>query len=169
MKLSQLERGADPADSLGGVSFRHLSMLAQIKSSDEDVWTSMRASGHLTGEPNESLSQRLTRMRNWIGSIHFPEDAQIHIHKSISAEARAELSEEQRVFLSSLAEGLAELNWSEQAIGATIRTIAPDCGISGRDAYIALYWAMLGRNHGPKASSLLFEIGKNEAISLLSS
>ena len=169
MKLSQLERGADPADSLGGVSFRHLSMLAQIKSSDEDVWTSMRASGHLTSEPNESLAQRLTRMRNWIGSIHFPEDARIHIHKSISAEARAELSEEQRVFLSSLAEGLAELNWSEQAIGATIRTIAPDCGISGREAYIALYWAMLGRNHGPKASSLLFEIGKNEAISLLSS
>ena len=169
MKLSQLERGADPADSLGGVSFRHLSMLAQIKSSDEDVWTSMRASGHLTGEPNESLAQRLTRMRNWIGSIHFPEDARIHIHKSISAEARAELSEEQRVFLSSLAEGLAELNWSEQPIGATIRTIAPDCGISGQEAYIALYWAMLGRNHGPKASSLLFEIGKDDAIKLLSS
>jgi lysyl-tRNA synthetase class 1 len=169
MKFSQLERGADPADSLGGVSFRHLSMLAQIKSSDEDVWTSMRASGHLTGEPNESLSQRLTRMRNWIGSIHFPEDARIHIHKSISAEARAEISEEQRIFLSSLAEELAESDWSEQAIGTTIREVAPACGIGGREAYIALYWALLGRNHGPKASALLFEIGRESVIALLSS
>lgn len=169
MKLSQLERGADPADSLGGVSFRHLSMLAQIKSSDEDVWTSMRASGHLTGEPNDSLSQRLTRMRNWIGSIHFPEDARIQIHKTISEEARAELSEEQRVFLSSLVEELAESDWSEQAIGTTIREVAPTCGIGGREAYIALYWALLGRNHGPKASALLFEIGRESVIALLTS
>ena len=41
--------------------------------------------------------------------------------------------------------------------------------ISGREAYIALYWAMLGRSHGPKASALIFEIGKTAAVELFSS
>ena len=109
-------------------------------------------------------------MRNWIGSIHFPEDARIHIHKTISAEARAELSDEQRVFLDHLKNWLIELQyWHEPDIDATIREVARQYKIGGRGAYIALYWAMLGRNHGPKASSLLFEIGKDDAIKLLSS
>lgn len=169
MKLSQVERGADPADSLGGVSFRHLSMLAQIKSSDEDVWASMRASGHLSGEPNESLSQRLTRMRNWIGSIHFPEDARIQIHLSLSEDARKNLSEEQTSFLSAFSGSLENIEWSEEHIGQLIRETAQNAGIGGRQAYVALYWAMLSRSHGPKAAALLHEIGRDSAIALLSS
>ena len=37
LRLSQVVRNSDPSDSIAGVSFRHLSMLAQIKSSDEEV------------------------------------------------------------------------------------------------------------------------------------
>ena len=69
LRLSQTERGADPADSIAGVSFRHLSMLAQIKSSDDDVWESLRKSGHLEGDPEDSLTSRLRRMRN-LSLIH---------------------------------------------------------------------------------------------------
>ena len=46
-------------------------MLAQIKSSDEEVWESLRNSGHLCGNPSNSLVVRLTKMRNWIGGNHF--------------------------------------------------------------------------------------------------
>jgi len=108
-------------------------------------------------------------MRNWIDGLHFPEDARIHIREKIDDDALAELSQEQIAFLERLAEGLRSSEWSDEAIGTTIRKTAPDCGVSGREAYVALYWAMLGRNHGPKASSLLFEIGKDNAIKLLSS
>lgn len=169
IRLSQVEHGADPADSIGGVSFRHLSMLAQIKSSDEDVWASMRASNHLTGEPSQALIQRLTRMRNWIGSIHFPEDARIEIHEAISDEARSNLSEEQSAFLTSLSAILSHIEWSEEAIGPAIRDTAAANGIGGRQAYVALYWALLGRSHGPKASALIYEIGREAATSLLNS
>ena len=169
MRLSQIERGADPVDSLAGVSFRHLAMLAQIKTSDDDVWNSLRSSGHLTGEPKQALQQRLARMRNWIGSIHFPEDARIHIHSQIDENVRGELSQEQSTFLQKLAGELSNTEWSDEAIGSTIRTIAPGCGIGGREAYVALYWVMLGRNYGPKASAILFEIGREAAIELLTS
>ena len=118
-------------------------------------------------------------MRNWIGSIHFPEDARINIQKVIDENSRAQLSSEQLSFLEKLAVELGDSEWSDEAIGNTIRMTSANSGVSGREAYIALYWAMLGRSHGPKASalifeigkasSLLFEIGKDEAIKLLSS
>tara|TARA_B100000029_G_scaffold49331_1_gene44995 strand:- start:29 stop:1606 length:1578 start_codon:yes stop_codon:yes gene_type:complete len=169
IRLSQVEHGSDPADSIGGVSFRHLAMLAQIKSEDADVWESMRASNHLVAEPSDSLAQRLTRMRSWIGSIHFPEDARIDIHESISEEARANLSDEQSAFLRDFANALADIDWSDEAIGVTIREVAEASGIGRRQAYAAIYWAMLSRNYGPKASALLYEIGRDAARVLLSS
>ena len=108
-------------------------------------------------------------MRNWIGSIHFPEDARIHIQEVIDDNSRAQLTPEQLSFLEKLAVELSDSEWSDEAIGKTIRMTSANSGVSGREAYIALYWAMLGRSHGPKASSLLFEIGKDDAIKLLSS
>tara|TARA_B100000609_G_scaffold58606_1_gene45815 strand:- start:26942 stop:27730 length:789 start_codon:yes stop_codon:yes gene_type:complete len=169
MRLSQIKRGSDPVDSLAGVTFRHLAMLAQIKTSDDDVWNSLRNSGHLSGEPNSALQNRLERMRNWIGSIHFPEDARIHIQEVIDENSRAQLSPEQLSFLEKLAVELRDSEWSDEAIGNTIRMTSANSGVSGREAYIALYWAMLGRSHGPKASALIFEIGKSAAIELFGS
>ena len=137
--------------------------------SDDDVWNSLRISGHLSGKPNSALQNRLERMRNWIGSIHFPEDARINIQKVIDENSRAQLSSEQLSFLEKLAVELGDSEWSDEAIGNTIRMTSANSGVSGREAYIALYWAMLGRSHGPKASALIFEIGKSAAIELFGS
>ncbi len=42
-----------------------------------------------------------------------------------------------------------------------------DVGINGRDAYVALYWVILGKHHGPKASSLMAEMEKSVFLALL--
>ena len=108
-------------------------------------------------------------MRNWIGSIHFPEDARINIQKEINDNARAQLSPKQIKFLQRFTVELRNSEWSDEAIGNIIRMTSANTEVSGREAYIALYWAMLGRSHGPKASALIFEIGKNAAIELFGS
>ena len=143
-------------------------MLAQIKSSDEDVWGSLRKSGHLEGEPGASLAGRLLRMRNWVDGAHFPEAAKIEIRTSISDEARENLTEEQVRFLSSLTADLSDCNWKESEISSCIKSAASDTGVSGRDAYVALYWAILGKSHGPKASSLIAEMDSDSVLSLFS-
>jgi len=167
LRLSQTERGVDASDSIAGVSFRHLSMLAQIKSSDDDVWESLRKSGHLEGDPGDSLVGRLRRMRNWIGGQHFPPDAKIEIRSSISEEARDNLTEEQFRFLSALGAEFGDCEWSEGEIGSCIRSVATETGVGGRNAYVALYWAILGKNHGPKASSLIAEMDSASVMSLI--
>ena len=169
IRLSQVEPGSDPRESIGGVSFSHLSMLAQIKSSDEDVWGSLNRSGHIQGEPSNSLVVRLARMRNWIGGAHFPTDAKIEIKKSISDEARGNLGVEGRKFLSSLSSLLSECEWSDEEINAAIANACESTGIPRRSGYSSLYWALIGRSYGPKASSLLSEMDREGVLSLLGS
>ena len=169
IRLSQVESGSDPLESVGGVSFRHLSMLAQIKSSDEDVWESLNRSGHIQGEPGESLMVRLSRMRTWIDGPHFPEDAKIEIKMELGDEARERLDSESKQFLSALSPLLSECEWADEQINEAIASACESSGIERRKGYSTIYWALIGRSHGPKASSLLFELDRNAILSLLGS
>ena len=169
IRLSQVESGSDPLESVGGVSFRHLSMLAQIKSSDEDVWESLNRSGHIQGEPGESLMVRLSRMRTWIDGPHFPEDAKIEIKMELGDETRERLDSESKQFLSALSPLLSECEWADEQINEAIASACESSGIERRKGYSTIYWALIGRSHGPKASSLLFELDRNAVLSLLGS
>jgi lysyl-tRNA synthetase class 1 len=168
LRLSQIKRGSDPSSSIAGVSFRHLAMLAQIKSSDDDVWASLRRSGHLDGEPSDALTGRMRRMRNWVDGPHFPDAARIEVQSSISDEAGTNLTDEHREFLSSLSGALSDCEWTDAAIRDCIRATTAEVGIGGRDAYVALYWVILGKHHGPKASSLMSEMEREDLLSLIS-
>ena len=168
LRLSQVVRNSDPSDSIAGVSFRHLSMLAQIKSSDEEVWESLRNSGHLSGNPSDSLVVRLTKMRNWIGGSHFPEDARIIIQTVIGDSFRENTSEEQKIFLRRLSKSLEDCEWNQDSIREVIRECTSICELIPRDGFSSLYWALLGRSHGPRASALISEMDKRVLIDLLS-
>ena len=143
-------------------------MLAQIKSNDDDVWDSLRRSSHLDGEPGDALTGRMRRMRNWVDGPHFPDAAKVEVQSSVSEEARANLDEIHRSFLSALAGALADCEWTDGAIADCIRATIGEEGIGGRDAYVALYWVILGKHHGPKASSLMAEMESEHLLSLIS-
>ncbi|MDG1540995.1 MAG: lysine--tRNA ligase [Candidatus Thalassarchaeaceae archaeon] len=169
IRLSQVESGSDPRESIGGVSFRHLSMLAQIKSSDEDVWRSLNRSEHIQGKPGKSLVVRLERMRTWIEGPHFPEDAKIEIKMALSDEAKDNLDGESKRFLSALSTLLSECEWSDEGINESIADACESAEIPRRKGYSSIYWALIGRDYGPKASSLLFEMDREGVLSLLGS
>ena len=169
IRLSQVNPESDPMDSVGGVSFRHLSMLAQIKSSDADVWSSLNRSGHIQGDPSNSVRVRLERMRNWIGGPHFPEDAKLEIRSEIGDDAMEQIGEDGFVFLRSLAEMLSECEWTDAGIGESISGACDSTGVSRKDGFASIYWAIIGRRHGPKASSLIVEMDRGEIVSLLES
>lgn len=114
-------------------------MLAQIKSGDDDVWASMHTSGHLEGNPSDTLVGRLQRMRNWIEGPHFPDAAKVEVQSNVSEEARTNLTEEHKRFLSALSGELAQCEWTDSAIGDCIRKVAAKIGIGRRDVYTTIY------------------------------
>jgi lysyl-tRNA synthetase class I len=107
-------------------------------------------------------------MRNWVDGPHFPDAAKIVVQSSVGEEARANLTEAHEEFLSALSKALADCEWTDGAIADCIRATIGEEGIGGRDAYVALYWAILGKHHGPKASSLMAEMNRNQMLSLIS-
>ncbi len=107
-------------------------------------------------------------MRNWVDGPHFPDSGKIEVQSGVSDEIRVHLTDEHRLFLSALSDSLEDCEWTEEAIGDCIRSVAAGVVIGGREAYVALYWIILGKNHGPKASSLMAEMEMGHLLSLIS-
>jgi lysyl-tRNA synthetase class I len=142
-------------------------MLAQIKSNDDDVWASLRKSGHLDGEAGNALAGRLQRMRNWVDGPHFPDAARVEVQSDVSAESRANLTDEHKQFLSVLGDSIEDCEWTDKAIVDFIRSVADEVGIGRREAYIALYWIILGKSHGPRVASIMAEMNMNDMLALI--
>ena len=169
IELSKVDQNSIISDDIGAVSFRHLSMLAQIKESDDEVWESLEQTNHIFGEPHEGLKDRLRRMRAWIDGPHFPEAAKIEIRTQFDNSEREKLVVGASRFLLELSDSLKDCEWGDEKIDDCIRLIAGKTEMQIRDAYSSLYVVILGKSHGPKVSSLIFHMGRDEVRSLFES
>ncbi|MDP6856005.1 MAG: hypothetical protein QGH13_00560, partial [Candidatus Thalassarchaeaceae archaeon] len=154
-------------DSDSYISFRHLSMVAQIRANDQDVWASLHASGLLNGEPNRTLTDRLNRMRNWISSEHFPDEYRIEIQTELTDEAKNSFNEGDLKYLIALRDAFNECEWKSDEINNHICNLARDNGMDLRNSFVILYNIHLGRPHGPRLASVLAEIPRDTVIDAL--
>ena len=106
-------------------------------------------------------------MRNWVDGPHFPDAAKVEVQPSVSEESRGNLTDEHNQFLSALGDALADCEWTDEGIGDCIRSVAAEVGIGRRDAYVALYWIILGKSHGPRIASIMAEMNLDHAKSLI--
>jgi len=169
IELSKVNPNSSIGDYIGAVSFRHLSMLAQIKKSDGEIWKSLEQTSHISGEAHEGLKDRLRRMRAWIDGAHFPEEAKIEIRAQFDNSGSEKLVVGASGFLLELSESLKDCEWNDQVIDDCIRLVARTTEMQIRDAYSTLYEVILGKSHGPKVSSLIFHIGRSEVRYLFES
>ena len=170
IRLSQIVDGSQPDVTSTSVPFRHLAMLAQIRDRDEDVVTSLCASGHLSeDEVPTSLYMRLAKMRAWIASKHFPEGFRLRIQTTPSPQAQQNIDSEMAGYLQAFAKELEDCEWTVSAISDAICDLANAREIGLRQAFVILYWLVLDQHYGPKMASLLAELPRNEVISLLNS
>ena len=131
------------------VSFRHLAMLAQVKSDDEII-----------NNIGEKVSDRLNRMRNWIKGPHFPEELRIKIRD----EAMQGLDSN---IINCLKVSLSNCKWNSNDIGIAISTCFKENEISPRDGYRNLYLAVLGVEKGPRLAPILSEVERERVLNLL--
>ena len=176
IRFAQIVHGNMPKKVNKGFKIKHLSMLAQIfPENDEAVWKSMRKYRMVDGEPNETLVDRLHRLRNWIASEHFPEDARITIQTSVSDNAKEGLQIWQDTnmadstcnYLSKLIETYQTCEWKYQTIQDAICDLAREHDLDLAEAFRLLYLIHLGKGYGPKLATLLPEIPRKDAISAL--
>ena len=131
------------------VSFRHLAMLAQVKSDDEII-----------NNIGEKVYDRLNRMRNWIKGPHFPDELRIKIRD----EAMQGLDSN---IIRCLQVSLSDCEWSPNDIGNAISNCFKENEISPREGYRNLYLAILGVEKGPRLAPILSEVEKERILNLL--
>ena len=153
-----------PLEETSKVTFRHLAMLAQTKSKDEDVWASLG----LEGNVSQSMIDRLERMRTWTQSRHFPDELRITILDEPDEDAVVLLDDDNLAILPTLIEALGVCEWDASGIQSTISNSAKSLEISPRHAYRALYLCIMGAERGPRLPTILAELDQAAIVNLLS-
>ena len=152
-----------PHEETSSVTFRHLAMLAQTKSRDEDVWNSIGMIGTIP----QSMIDRLDRMRTWVQSRHFPEELRITIMEEPDSEAIALLDDDNMALLPKLIESLRSCDWEISSIQNSISSTAKELEMSPRHAYRALYLCIMGTERGPRLPTILTELDQDAILKLL--
>ena len=145
------------------VTFRHLALLAQTKSNDDDVWASIG----IQDQVSPSMMDRLNRMRTWIESRHFPEELRITILETPKQEALALLGDEERRILPQLIDLFTTCEWTSKGIQAAISNSAKSIDLSPRVAYRTLYLTIMGIEKGPRLPAILSELNRETITSIL--
>ncbi|MDP6906368.1 MAG: lysine--tRNA ligase [Candidatus Thalassarchaeaceae archaeon] len=157
------------------VSFRHLALLAQLRSEDADIWASLLRSqligqkeyDELKSDNEQKLSRRLRMMRTWINSQHFPEDFRLRIQSELSDGAKSHLDSRDCDYLRALQTELQTCLWDSKTINNHICDLAKSREIKLRDAFQMIYWIILDQNFGPKLAAIMEELDRVTVIKLL--
>jgi lysyl-tRNA synthetase class 1 len=135
--------------SQSSISFRHLSMLAQVKNDEEII--------SLIGE---SIFQRLKQMRNWINGPHFPDELRISVNKTPMDDLDSNIT-------SALRSSLSDCEWNANTIKATISSTFKNNGIEMKTGFQTLYLAILGSEKGPRLAPIIAELERDQVLHLL--
>ena len=135
--------------SSSNVSFRHLALLAQVKSDNEIIET--------IGTENIG---KLERMKNWINGPYFPEQLKITI-------AEQPISGLDKSISNSLHRVFSKCNWDIDGITEAIKSAIKDDQIPPRDCYRTLYTAIIGKEKGPKIAPIISELSRDKVLTLL--
>lgn len=164
MRMAAVEEGK--VAQATAVTFRHLALLAQTKTTDDAVWDSLQHAGAIE-QPTQSLIDRLTRMRAWIDSKHFPLEMKISILDAPNHSSLVELNDDERSVLNSLAKALEDCEWNATSIGAAIPQSAKNMELSPKAGYRAAYAALMGKERGPRLAPILAEMDQKKIVELL--
>ncbi len=155
-RLSLVDPEADVAAEAARFrpAFRHLTLLVQVPGVDLVARMSEEKGAPLDVVELAILEERASVARTWLDGWA-PDRYQVSVRDDLPEEV-ADLSEVQSLFLADLARGAS----SEHPVGGDawqdlIYRSGQARGVSSRDAFAAVYGALLGRSNGPRAGWLL--------------
>ncbi len=135
-------------------AFRHLTLLVQVPGVDVEARVAAEKGEPLDDVEKAILDERIRVARTWLDGFA-PDRYQVAVQPELPSEL-GELTEVQGLFLGDLAEGAArEHPAGGDAWQDLIYRSGQARGVSSRDAFAAVYGALLGRSNGPRAGWLL--------------
>jgi lysyl-tRNA synthetase class 1 len=148
------------------VPFRQLSMLLQTFDGDvERTRAHLRGQGILrTQADDEALTTRAGCVWRWIED-YAPDEFRYRVRtEPVSLHVASEAAAGLRVIVDALERVPAN---DEKALGSELRALGEIPGLELKTFYPVVYELLVGRDHGPKLTTLLATIGPKRAVPLL--
>lgn len=121
---------------------------------------------HLTDAEKKEIENRIAVAKMWLAD-YAPDSVKFSIQENLPDLAK-NLSDEQKKFLVQVAETLsAQDKMTGEDLHQKIHEIKNEMGINPKDAFSAIYLAILGKDSGPQAGWLLASLDKNFVIKRL--
>lgn len=148
-ELSQISKPKKPPS----VRFTVLTQWVQMPNMEDEI-------------EKQGLTEWAKYARVWIDRFA-PEDQKFTVQKKMPLEVHAgekikvseALSVKQKTVLSKISDEL-DKEWSGDDFQIRIYEIGKDLGLSGKETFQAIYLALLGKDHGPKAGWLILSLDK---------
>ena len=142
--------------------FSHASMVSQIFTDDESVVASLKRSGHYLEDCHEQITRRLSLARNW-AKKYAPEESRINLDINVE-KTKEELDDSQKTFLLELADWLLEKDRTSDEIHEHIYATAKGMDVPLKNAFAAIYMAIMGTKRGPRASTFIASLDKKWVV-----
>ena len=117
--------------------------------------------------PTNNLVDRLTKMRIWIDSPHFPQEMRINMLNEPPKDLLQQFSTEEISVLKNLTKMLSQCPWNQESIGTCIVESAKSLEISPRIAYSVSYTCLMGCKKGPRLAPILAELNQRDIVNQL--
>jgi lysyl-tRNA synthetase class 1 len=156
-RLFELSHVEGPLHS-PGLQFSIAAFLSRIFEDEEAFVKSIKRIGHYSKERHEGVLKRLAFARKWA------EEYGEGIPSILNDPSGISLTTSQKDFLQKLASRLEEKGGREEKIQNLIFSLAKEEGLAIKDAFQAIYSALLGQDRGPKAGTLIAALDKNWVI-----
>lgn len=139
--------------------------VVQDPKTDLYQWARAKKGGPLKVSEKRELEKRAKCAAVWLKS-YAPEKAVFRLSETVPKEADT-LAEEQKKYLRVVA-SLLEKEWhSPDELQTVLYEKAKDLKLSGKEAFAAIYLALIGKKFGPKAAWFLLAIGPKKVIKRL--
>ncbi len=122
--------------------------------------------GKLDDSELSALEERIKYAKAWLEN-YAPDEYRFELTEEVPEEAK-ELSELQKKYLGKIHE-IYEKNGDKdpKSLQNNIYLLSQEMGLTGKDAFSAIYLSILGKPNGPRAGVLLSKIGKDKVLERL--
>ncbi len=168
-ELSQIVEGKVP-ERFFQVTYKHLITVDQISQSYEGRIAILRRGGHIpekmTMWEEERLKKKMQCVDNWLATLAQEQD-KFAVQQKLPSGVVETLSYAQKRTVENIAEKLAGAPWDAETIHNIIHDTATSTGLGAKDAFVALYRLVLGKDRGPKLGYFFSMLDKNFVIGRL--
>lgn len=159
--------GKIPSKMPPQVSLLHASILVQIFEDENQIFDSLKKTGHLSEDATKNdmshVKDRLSFAKKWVEQFA-EEQYRFRLQHKVSSDLK--LSQNEKKALHEIAKSLNEKEYDEKSLFNEFYNVSKELSLKPQEFFSAAYRVLLGKERGPKLAPFILMLGKEKVAKL---